>query len=361
MNPSPPQKRKAAPAGDGLAFKKAATSWQTRSHGASGTSLCDQIKERVNLRDVAAMCGIELPRDGVKFCSPFRPDRNPSCTIKDDVMRDWSRNESFDAIALYAAAQGITNSDAVRSLGEKLNLLSSQRGAGAVASTRRCGTAPVVFDGHAPSDADYQGIIQTRKLPPESISGLLIARGVGVLHFADVGGFRCWLVADESKRCAEARRIDGKTFPAIGNLAERKAHTIKGSTKSWPVGLALGVGESRAKHLRAIPLVLVEGGPDLMAAFALLAALPTSECDVQPAAMLGTSASIDAGALEQIAGRRVLVLAHGDKAGADAAARWGRQLSEANCKVQLRHLPDGQDLNDLVSKHGLETAVGVLR
>lgn len=357
MNPSPPQKRKAAPAGDGLALKKAPTSWQTHPHGAN---LCAEIKARISLRDVAGMCGIELPRDGVKFRSPFRPDRNPSCTIKGDVMRDWSRDESLDAIAFYAAAQSITNTEAVRSLAERLNLGTSPRGASERRLEHESEKGSVTFDVREPSGADHESIIETRKLSPEGISGLLLAHDVGVLHFADVAGFRCWLVADESKRCAEARRLDGKTFPALGNLDERKAHTLKGSTKSWPVGLALRVSESRAEHLRRIPLVLVEGGPDLLAAFAILAALPSSEGDVQPVAMLGASASINAQALAQIAGRRVLVLAHGDKAGADCAARWGRQLSEANCKVQLRHLPDGQDLNDLVSKHGLNTTREVL-
>ena len=242
-----------------------------------------------------------------------------------------------------------------------MNLTTSQRGARERHPAQKAEQGSVTFDVREPSDADHESIIRTRKLSPEGVSGLLLAHDVGVLHFADVAGFRCWLVADESTRCAEARRLDGKTFPAIGNLAERKAHTLKGSTKSWPVGLALRVSESRGEHLRRIPLVLVEGGPDLLAAFALLAALPSSEGDVQPVAMLGASASINAEALVQIAGRRVLVLAHGDKAGADCAAQWGRQLSEANCKVQLRHLPDGQDLNHLVSKHGLKTAGEVLQ
>jgi hypothetical protein len=357
MNASPPQKRKAAPAGDGLAFKKAPTAWQTHPHGAN---LCAEIKARVSLRDAAGMFGIELPRDGVKFCSPFRPDPKPSCSIKNEVMRDWSRDERFDSIAFYAAAQGITNTEAIRILAERLNIATSQRGASERRPSHESEKGSVIFDVREPSDTDHESIIETRKLSPEGISGLLLAHDVGVLHFADVAGFRCWLVADESKRCAEARRLDGKAFPALGNLAERKAHTLKGSTKSWPVGLALRVSESRAEHLRRIPLVLVEGGPDLLAAFALLGALPSSEGDVQPVAMLGAGASINAQALAQIAGRRVLVLAHGDRAGVDCAARWGKQLSEAACKVQLRHLPDGQDLNDLVSKHGLNAAREVL-
>lgn len=357
MNASAPRKRNAASGADGLALKKAPTSWQTHPHGAN---LCAEIKARISLRDVAGMCGIELPRDGVKFCSPFRPDRNPSCTIKGDVMRDWSRDESLDSIAFYAAAQNITNTEAVRSLAERLNLATSQRGASDRRPAQESEKGSVAFDVREPSDADHQSIIETRKLSPEGVSGLLLAHVVGVLHFADVAGFRCWLVADESRRCAEARRLDGKTFPPIGNLAERKAHTLKGSTKSWPVGLSLRMTHSRAERVKKVPLALVEGGPDLLAAYALLAVLAMSEGDVQPAAMLGASASINTEALEEIAGRRVLILAHGDKAGAVSAARWSKQLSEANCKVQLRHLPDGQDLNDLVSKHGLNAAREVL-
>lgn len=321
-----------------------------------GTSLCSEIKARIGLRDVAGMCGIELPRDGVKFRSPFRPDRNPSCTIKGDIMRDWSRDESFDSIAFHAAAQNITNAEAARSLAERLNLATSHRGASERRPAYESEKGSVAFDLREPSDADNESLIQTRKLSAEAMSGLLLAQGVGVLHFADVAGFRCWLVADESRRCAEARRLDGKTFPAIGSLAERKAHTLKGSTKSWPVGLSLRITHSRAERVKRIPLALVEGGPDLLAAYALLAVLAMSESDVQPAAMLGGSASINAEALEEVAGRRILILAHGDKAGAASAARWSKQLSEANCKVQLRHLPDGQDLNDLVTKHGLNAA-----
>jgi hypothetical protein len=54
MNPSPPQKRKAAPAGDGLAFKKASTSWLTRSHGASdwGVSITEGISPARRLADL---------------------------------------------------------------------------------------------------------------------------------------------------------------------------------------------------------------------------------------------------------------------------------------------------------------------
>lgn len=357
MSASAPQKPNATSAGDGLTFKRALTPRQTHPHS---TSLCAEIKARVSLRDAAGMFGIELPRDGVKFCSPFRPDRKPSCSIKDDVMWDWSRDERLDSIAFYAAAQGITNAEAVRSLAERLNLATSQRGASERHPAQGSEQGSVPFDVCEPSDADYESIIRTRKLSPEGASGLLLAHSVGVLHFANVAGFRCWLVADESRRCAEARRLDGKTFPAIGNLAERKAHTIKGSTKSWPAGLAPRVSESRAKHLRRIPLVLVEGGPDLVVAYALLGVLPISAGDVQPVAMLGGAASMSAESLQFMAGRPAVVLAHGDQTGRDAAKRWAEQLTKANCRVKVRDLPDGQDLNDAVSGYGFNAMKRVI-
>jgi hypothetical protein len=42
-------------------------------------SVVQKIKQRVSLHDVATMLNIDLPnRAGVKFRSPFRPDKNPS-------------------------------------------------------------------------------------------------------------------------------------------------------------------------------------------------------------------------------------------------------------------------------------------
>lgn len=326
-------------------------------------NLCEQIKSRISLRDAAAMVNITLPeRDNVKFCNPFRPDRNPSCSIKDDVMRDWSRDESLDCIALYAAAKGITNAEAVRELAERLNLVTRPHSAKASHPAASPEPKPVVvsFDDREPTDDDFAAIIRTRKLPPEAMSGLLLARQVGVLHFATVGGFPCWLVSDARRICAEARRLDGKPFPAVGSLGERKAHTLKGSTKSWPVGLALSVSSKRLKRLRDLPLVLVEGGPDLLAAYALLAVLPMDARDVQPVAMLGTSAILGTDALAAMRRRRVIVIAHGDESGRKAADKWAKQLAGVACTVSVRELPDGCDLNDAVAAHGLDATKGVL-
>ena len=320
-------------------------------------SIVAEIKSRLTLRDVGTIVGAELPpRDGVKFRSPLRSDRNPSCTIKADVLFDWSSGEHFDAIDLYAAAKNISNAEAIRELGERLHL-----GKGGTFVPPRCvkvlhaekpqaaaPSEPIAFDESELKPGDLESILTARTWPVDAMDGLLLAYELRVLRFAPVCGCDCWIVTDEARRIAEARRIDGKTFATVGNLSERKAHTIKGSAKSWPAGLRPRIAPDR---LRDVPLVLVEGGPDLLAAYAVLARLPISERDVHPVAMLGTSASIAPDALTTMAGRVVVILAHGDDPGREASRRWAKQLSGAGCRVTLRNLPDGKDLADLLTEH----------
>lgn len=321
--------------------------------------MCQQIKARLSLREVGRMFGFDLPeRDHVKFRSPLRPDSNPSCTIKGLVMRDWSRDENLDAIGLYAAAKGITNREAIHELAEKLGL--SPRKSARSEDNKREQKPSVTFESREPSEEDFASILRTRQLPAEAMAGLLLAHTLNVLQFAEIAGASCWVVSDASKQCAEARRLDGRPFAPIGNLGERKAHTLRGSTKSWPVGLEVEVSESRAKHLRSLPVVLLEGGPDLLAAYCVLGVLAMNEPDFHPVAMLGTSNKLSDCALRRISGQNIIIVAHGDEAGISASRRWTQQLTTNSCRVQRRALKDGQDLNDLVAAYGLTHAKEVL-
>lgn len=216
----------------------------------------------------------------------------------------------------------------------------------------------VMFDGREGTDEDFAAILRTHNLPMEAEAGLVLAHSFRVLHFAEVGGFASWLVSDESRKVAEAHRLDGSPFPPVGSLGQRKAHPLKGSVMSWPVGLLPRLSADR--H-RRVPVVLVEGGPDLLAAFALLACLPMAERDFLPVAMLGTGASIGPDAIELLSRREVVIVAHGDKAGADAAARWASQLTKAACTVRVRELPAGLDLNAALSIHGSKVASQILK
>lgn len=345
-------------------------------------SLCAEIKARLTLRDAARMVGVELPaRDTVKFPSPLRTDRKPSCSISGEVMRDWSRGENFDCIAFFAAARGIENGEAARQLAAHLGITGGSSGrvkvaaatprpaaAPAVAATLRplpkIEAAPDPLEKHGrpgvPDDADFEALRASRLLP-EDTGGLELAHLHGALRFGIAYGFPCWIATDRTNRCAVARRLDGAKFPPKGDRGEEKALSLPGTTTKWPAGLITQVDPERLRAER-VPFVLVEGGPDLLAAYCVLASFPADSKDIQPVAMLGASASIPDEALPFFAGRPGVILAHGDRSGAgyQAGKQWAGRLAGAGCRVTLRRLPEGKDLNDLIINREPAELVGLL-
>jgi hypothetical protein len=167
------------------------------------------------------------------------------------------------------------------------------------------------------------------------------------LVFGPICEQECWILTDNSNRSAEARRIDGKPFPAIANLGERKSHSLRGSSKSWPVGLLPGGFEESWLEQHCHKILLVEGGPDYLAACQLIA--ESGEENVLPVAMLGAGASICQDTLTYFADRNVTVAGHPDEPGLAAAIRWGQQIKAAGGIVRVVRLKKG-DLCDIVSE-----------
>jgi len=183
-------------------------------------------------------------------------------------------------------------------------------------------------------------------LRPDAVA---LAHSLPTLVFAEVCGFPCWILTDAAQMIAEARRIDGKPFPPIGTLGERKAHTLKGSVKAWPAGVAV---LRKLPHFRAI--MLVEGTADYLAA--LHFAAEAERWDVLPVAMLGRSAGtrINADALALLRGRRIRIYPHADAdgGGMTSAHTWAEQLHREGCEVDLYDFTgltrrDGRAVKDL--------------
>jgi hypothetical protein len=146
-------------------------------------------------------------------------------------------------------------------------------------------------------------------------------------------------------------------FPSVGSLGERKAHTVKGSQKAWP----LGVLESEPSDA----VVLVEGGPDFLAAHYLILweCAPdyrTRPARIAPVAMLSASCAVHEEALGYFAGKHVRIFPHADAnaAGLEGARKWQSQLMDAGARhvdiFDLTHvakLTGGQvkDLNDFLA------------
>jgi hypothetical protein len=307
-------------------------------------SLCKMIKGRISLRQVGILLGIDLPhKDSVKFRSPIRTDRHPSCTIHCNVFTDWSRGEHLDQIDFYAVAKGISRNEGIKELAEILRLVGDaparpvQRlhvsSADAAERSRKRAAWPIFEN---PTLEEIRQIAELRGLSPEGVS---LAAERGLLFCADSQEGRVWIVTDCSRRNAQARRLDGQIWKRIGV----KAWTLPGSEASWPIGI------QETQSFSAI--ALCEGGPDFLSAMHL-AWIGGVEDLVAPVALLGASNRIPTDTLRFFAGRRVRIFGHRDKAGREAAERWAGQLVESGCAVSGFLFDgffktDGKPVNDL--------------
>jgi hypothetical protein len=297
-------------------------------------STVDQILQRWPLAAMLARCNISVPAKG-KFCSPFRPDATPSCEIYGETIRDRSTGETFDAIAIFAEAHKLSNSGAIKQLAAELPGRDPQR---PKSEPHKLSIPPLHY-----STPEVEELAKLRGISAVGIE--FAGLSLGALGFGTVAGLQCWVLSD-SGRVAEARRMDGGMFPAIGTLGERKSHTLRGSCKSWPIGIS-----PRFIVPKGLPVVLVEGGPDYLAACDVMS---QARRDFLPVAMLGSGQAIHPEALPFFKGREVTILAHPDTAGHEAAKRWSAQLTKAGATVSALQL-EGGDLNDIVRLHGAHT------
>ena len=186
------------------------------------------------------------------------------------------------------------------------------------------------------SDDEIVALAELRGIHP---SGPWLARRASVLRFTYWKGHRAWIIGDSRRTIAQARRLDGGPWPNGS-----KAWTLPGS-KLKPIGLV------RSPH----PVILTEGGPDLLDAWARLrqrGALfdERGKVAVQVVCMLGSSSRLDCYA-EWLKGREVTIFVHNDKnkAGEKAAQAWANEALKAGAAGVKAIQPQevGADFNDL--------------
>lgn len=318
------------------------------------------LKERLKIPDLWSK--LNLPGEPGRICrSPFREDRNPSFSIYDGDARwaDHGTGDGGDAIDFLAVATGVSAADAVRNFvelaggatysGPAPEFQTSRKKVSETEEKRlaRESWQKIAFES---PDARTAGA-KSRNLSEEAFECGEIIQTIG---YATIFGFPCWVLTDASGLSAEARRTDGQEFPAIGNLSQRKAHTLKGSIKSWPVGAAV---------LERLPqvtkIMLVEGGPDYVAAMHFAAQHIREHggiADTLPVAMLGrgTGTTIHPDALTILSGKFVRIYPHNDPDGGGVARSkiWAAQLHGAGCRVDFVDFSgmtrtDGKPVNDL--------------
>lgn len=198
--------------------------------------------------------------------------------------------------------------------------------------------------------AELTAIAELRKIP--AVAGLELATQAGQLWFSEVrdGPYICpaWILTDGARHNAQARKMDGSLFENLGHKP-CKAKTISGCEAGWPVGIT-EVGEKP-------DIFLVEGGPDLLAAWHLIWLIEKIST-TSPVAMFGISNAIHAAALPMFANKNVRIFPHNDPdfKGMNGAIRWRSQLLEAGARAVdfFDFRPEGnKDLNDLVTQQGV--------
>lgn len=232
---------------------------------------------------------------------------------------------------------------------------------------------PLLEDPRMPTPEEIRAITASRSLT-EAAGRVLASRGHLIPAEDDDGDFTFWAICDSPgwlppeydpifdqlapqfpARAAvmEARRLDRQPFPHGA-----KAHTMKGSVKTWPIGISALAWPGNDRTM----ILAVEGGPDLLAAHDLIEGLRVAH-EFVPVALLSreiTRLHPEAAAL--IRGRHVHIIPHVDpdtesrcfRMGAATAERWAASLfapagaARVTCAT-LRGLtrPDGQPAKDL--------------
>ncbi len=266
--------------------------------------------------------------------------------------KDWAVAEHRgDLIDLWRFARGTTLGDAIRACAQWLGV---DHHTPATPRTRPIQPPPQLLP---PTEnwtrfqrrlrkgtiTELDAIACRRKLP--AFAGLELASRAGQLWFADVydDGFDwpAWILTDNDRINAQARRMDGKPWSS-GNYKSKTIYGISSVNASWPIGLANTEGKD---------IVLVEGGPDLLAAWNLIWATERTR-DISPVFISGTGHKIPEVALPRFAGKTVWMYSDNDAAGAEAADKWSAQLREVGCTVHNNTLTlDGaKDLNEAMAE-----------
>ena len=260
--------------------------------------------------------------------SPFREDHNPSFSVYDDgrKWKDFGTGEGGDAVDFVALALNLTLKDAcrefiglsgglVRSDDFKVKESQSRDQIEVERKARQRADWPR-FD--LPSQEEIGLIAALRGLSPE---GVALAAERGLLFTTESREGRAWIVTDSRRKNAQARRLDGERWEG---KAGAKAWTLPGSTAALPIGL---------REAEAFPnIALVEGGPDMLAAFHLALCAGVEGC-IAPVAVLGAGVSLPKDALRYFAGKRVRIFEHNDEAGRTASQKWAACLSRAGAEV----------------------------
>lgn len=288
--------------------------------------------------------------------SPFRPDKTPSWGIFQREggwhFKDQATDDSGDEVTLIARLKDWHDK---RDFKRIVNFYAETANKENLAAPLTI-VHPPQPSPQPPNPPDLTGyqagtdeqLIRLSVLRSISVPALQLASERGFLIFGVRFNSEVFGLKDQTGRLAEVRRLDGLLFPAFNSMPAHKSHTVRGSRKSWPLGLI--------ESTTAPSIVLVEGLPDFLAAFDFM--LREGKVDtVAPVSMLSATVSIEDTALEHFHNKRVRMFPHNDSAGINAAVNWTEQLNGAASTIDYFQFSDFPAINDLADLNAELNAV----
>jgi hypothetical protein len=332
-----------------------------------GESLIQLAKERLDIPTLWRLRG--WPREPGRECyRPYAPEdtrKSGSVFQEGRLFRDFKTGETFDAPALLALVEGMSNSAACclfidlagvardRSQSREPAKRQPPRVPPSLPRETVAREKPTLPALREPEPDELEMIGERRNV---TLRGPELAATRGLLHVCQYGGAACWAVTDSARWNCQFRRMDGSAFD--GNGTPKKTLGIRGGWAAWPIGAAdMGLREN---------VLLVEGSGDFIAAHAFAWIEGTAE-KTSVVCIPGASVRLPHEALTLFQGKRIRIFPHLDASGAgeEAALRWETQLlSSGAALVECFDLsglfkpcggPVG-DLNDLalLPRHEIE-------
>jgi hypothetical protein len=319
--------------------------------------IANPFLRRATFEELFVLLGLP-PIKGRNVPCPLHADKRPSFSVfigSNGIERGKCFTGCFngDVYDLYARCYRCDRKTAFKELNHKLGIATAtfqldrplhERFQPAPKSTQR----DERLHPSIPLDqGDDRMVVDLSTLRRIHEGGVRLALERGLLGFGDYMGRPAWVITDRSGLLMQARRLDGRTW-----FRDTKAITLKGSDANH----LLGVQEAAEADL----LFVCEGGPDMLAAHALMyemALLKAADpARIAVTGLMGASMRPRRATLAGLKAKRVIIWAHADQAGRDGAKEWKRCFWSKDRTVDIiaadEILAGLKDLNDVVSAEG---------
>lgn len=364
-------------------------------------ALREQVRDALDWPLLFRHFSLEAKNEGTarwKMCCPFHAEKSPSCVFGGAADYQRSRYHCFgcgadgDFFSLWQHFASVDHLEAVKQLAGLVGVyVGEMRFEKPKAAAVRTPEKRLDADGDAHAKPSLPSLYQAKREDCEMIAkgrGLdveavwiaaRVHKRVAVVKqwpMREAHGqwwprdnweqHRCWTVVDATMNVAEFRRLDNGLHTRRDGERGPKVWSTAG--KNWPVGAA-EIGDRKR-------VLLVEGGPDMLAAFHFLKMWHTVKRpllhDVAVVCMLGASNKVREDALKFFNGCRVRIMVDADSpkddetkakrklTGVEAAARWTAQLTDAGAAVECFYVGDQFATEDVKRWHEGEIAAGAI-